>query len=105
MRIRDRRRECGEDELRSSGTRRDDDPAMDMATTTLAHYAAPATLRDGGSVLFRAIRPNDKALINELFLSLGDESRRLRVFGAKSELTARELAYLTELDFAAHVGI
>ncbi|HTJ45181.1 MAG TPA: GNAT family N-acetyltransferase [Kofleriaceae bacterium] len=62
-------------------------------------------LKDGGSILIRAIRPDDKARLADHFAHLGAESVRHRFFGAKRELTAKELAYYTECDQSTHVGL
>jgi len=76
-----------------------------MHASDLQHYAAPAVLRDGGLILIRAIAASDKQLLRELFSRLSPDSIRHRVFGAKSELTEKELVYLTELDFERHVAL
>jgi len=75
-------------------------PAHDLRS-----YLEPVVLRDGGSMIVRAIRPDDKARLADHFAHLGAESVRHRFFGMKRELTATELAYYTELDFADHVGL
>ncbi len=62
-------------------------------------------LRDGGSVVLRAIRAEDKQRLADLFARLSPRSVRYRVFGAKSMLSETELAYLTELDFTTHVAL
>jgi acetate---CoA ligase (ADP-forming) len=68
-------------------------------------YFEPVVLRDGGSLIVRAIRPDDKARLADHFAQLGAESVRHRFFGMKRELTAKELAYYTEVDFTSHVGL
>jgi acetyl coenzyme A synthetase (ADP forming)-like protein len=70
-----------------------------------AGYSAPALLRDGTSVLIRAIRPGDRASLLRHFAALGPESRYFRFFGMKKELTEEELRYFTEPDFERHVGL
>jgi GNAT superfamily N-acetyltransferase len=65
----------------------------------------PVVLADGGSLIVRAIRPDDKARLADHFAHLGFESVRHRFFGAKRELTPKDLAYYTELDLATHVGL
>ena len=74
-------------------------------TDDARHYAETAVLRDGGSILVRAIEPADKARLLELFARLGPESIRHRFFGGKKLLTAKELAYFTEVDFTSHVAL
>jgi len=68
-------------------------------------YSEPVVLRDGGSVLVRALRPLDKPKLVDLFRRMSPESIRHRAFGAKSLLTDAELRYLTELDFVKHVAL
>src|SRR5262245_1073275 len=68
-------------------------------------YSADALLRDGSSIHLRAIRPDDKDRLLAHFRKLGPDSVWLRFMGVKKELTAAELRYFTELDFATHVGI
>jgi GNAT superfamily N-acetyltransferase len=67
--------------------------------------AEPVVLADGGSLLVRAIRPDDKARLADHFAHLGQQSVRHRFFGAKRELTPRDLADYTELDFVNDVGL
>jgi acetyl coenzyme A synthetase (ADP forming)-like protein len=76
-----------------------------MHASEIHDYAEPAVLRDGGSLLIRAVRASDKLMLLDLFRRLSPESIRHRAFGAKKELSERELAYLTELDFVKHVGL
>ncbi|UCF20883.1 MAG: GNAT family N-acetyltransferase [Gemmatimonadota bacterium] len=63
------------------------------------HYTAVEILRDGESLLIRAIRPEDKALLIEMFERLTPQTIYYRFHGAKKRLSRRELIYLTELDF------
>ena len=68
--------------------------------------AAPLlTLRDGTRFTVRPIEPGDKAALACFFQRLSDESRRRRFLGAKPKLTARDLAFLTEVDHRRHVAI
>jgi GNAT superfamily N-acetyltransferase len=68
-------------------------------------YHAEAVLRNGETLVIRAIHPDDKDRLHEHFLSLGQESVYNRFFGPKLDLTAAELRQLTELDFDHHVGL
>ncbi len=68
-------------------------------------YAREAVLRDGESLLVRAIRPDDKPRLVDLFRRMSPRSIRHRFMGAKSELSPDELAYLTEVDFRSHVAL
>jgi RimJ/RimL family protein N-acetyltransferase len=59
-------------------------------------------LRDGTRVLVRPIRPEDKALLLDGFERLSAESRLRRFMAPIDELTAEQLRYLTEIDYADH---
>jgi GNAT superfamily N-acetyltransferase len=68
-------------------------------------YTAQEKLRDGRTVIIRAIRHDDKALLQELMRHLSPMSRYFRFFTFKDTLTEGELASFTELDFISHVGL
>jgi hypothetical protein len=53
----------------------------------VCHYAAEETLRNGLSVMIRAIRPNDKSKIVAAFEQLEPESIYTRFFQYKQELS------------------
>lgn len=67
--------------------------------------AVVARLLDGTEVTIRSVRPEDKQLLVDGFNKLSAESRYRRFLGAKDVLSARELAYLTEVDGVSHVAI
>ncbi len=62
-------------------------------------YAAAEVLRDGEQLHIRAIRPDDKRGLIELFGRLSPETVYYRFHGVKKSLSPQELVYLTELDF------
>jgi GNAT superfamily N-acetyltransferase len=62
-------------------------------------------LRDGGEVLVRAVRPEDKPLFARGWERFGDESRYRRFMVAKSRLTTSELAFFTDIDHIDHEAI
>ncbi|MEO9233207.1 MAG: GNAT family N-acetyltransferase [Polyangiaceae bacterium] len=68
-------------------------------------YSKNVISRDGKPLLIRALRSSDRQLLAAFFLQLSPQSVRYRVFAAKSTLTEKELTYLVELDFVAHVGL
>ena len=68
-------------------------------------YERDVVLRDGESLLVRAIRSDDKPLLSDLFQRMSPRSIRHRFMGAKTSLSADELAYLTEVDFRSHVAL
>ncbi len=70
-----------------------------------ADYQEDLTLEGGLPVRVRCIRPEDKAQMLEGFDRLGPESRYLRFFSGKTELTPADLAYLTEVDGVDHVAL
>jgi len=73
--------------------------------TTLRQFSHRVVLRDGSSSLIRAIRPDDKQRLLDGFHRLTGKSIYFRFFGAKQELTEKELTYFTEIDFEHHVAI
>jgi GNAT superfamily N-acetyltransferase len=68
-------------------------------------YEERATLRDGTAIVVRAIRPDDKDLLRRGFHKLSPESRYLRFFSPKTDLSEDELRYLTEVDGVRHVAL
>jgi acetyl coenzyme A synthetase (ADP forming)-like protein len=62
-------------------------------------YSAPAALRDGGSVLIRAIRPDDKSRLLDLLDRMSAQSVYFRFFRTRRRLTDEELKKYTEIDF------
>jgi RimJ/RimL family protein N-acetyltransferase len=63
------------------------------------------TLRDGTTVLIRPVLSEDKPLFTAGFEHLGERSRYRRFMGPKKQLTARELAFLTEVDHHDHEAL
>src|SRR4051812_46225980 len=62
-------------------------------------------LRDGGEVLVRAVRPEDKPLFARGWERFGDESRYRRFMGVKRKLSTSELSFFTEIDHIDHEAI
>jgi GNAT superfamily N-acetyltransferase len=62
-------------------------------------------LPDGVRIVVRPVRPSDKAAIADAFERLGPESRYRRFFAPLERLTARDLAYLTEVDHHDHEAL
>ena len=69
------------------------------------NYSARETLRDGLEVTIRAIRPDDRDALLAAFLALDPKSIRLRFFGPKKDLSDRELAAATDVDFVRIVAL
>ena len=76
-----------------------------MNKDEIANYAVVEKLRDKRPVTIRAIRAGDKELLREAFNGLEAGSVYLRFFGPRKELTDRELAEVTEVDFARTVAL
>jgi GNAT superfamily N-acetyltransferase len=79
--------------------------AIDQHEAAARAYAENVILKDGSTLLIRALRSSDRPLIAAFFLSLSPQSIRYRVFASKSALSETELTYLIELDFVSHVGL
>jgi acetate---CoA ligase (ADP-forming) len=62
----------------------------------ISSYESESVLRDGASVLIRRVRADDAERLRALFARMSGESIRHRFFGAKRELTDRDLAYATD---------
>lgn len=57
------------------------------------------------SYSIRPIRPDDKDALASFTRGLSDKSRLRRFLGPKPKLSARELVYLTEVDYRRHVAL
>lgn len=68
-------------------------------------YREEVGLKDGSSAVFRLVRPDDKAALLEGLKRMSPESRYLRFFSARDNLTPSELAYLTEIDQERHFAL
>jgi GNAT superfamily N-acetyltransferase len=62
-------------------------------------------LSDGGEVLVRAVRPEDKPLFARGWERFGEESRYRRFMGVKQRLSTSELSFFTEIDHVDHEAI
>jgi GNAT superfamily N-acetyltransferase len=62
-------------------------------------------LKDGGEVLMRAVRPEDKPLFVAGWSQLSDESVYRRFLQLRNELSVDELAFFTEIDHVDHEAI
>ena len=63
------------------------------------------TLADGAEVIVRPLEPEDKPLLLEGFLRLGQQSRYQRFLGFKKRLSTDELEFLTSVDHVDHEAI
>lgn len=64
----------------------------------------PFALRDGTEVLLRPVRAIDRERIRTAFHRLSPESRYLRFFAGKTELSEELLTYFSEVDQVNHVA-
>ena len=71
----------------------------------LRRYSADETLRDGGTVHIRAIRPSDKERLREHSTHLSTRSVYFRFLGPKKRLTDKDLTLFTDLDFVNRVAL
>lgn len=71
----------------------------------LRQFSCHAILRNGDSILLRAIRADDKQRLIDGFHRLTGKSIYFRFFSGKRKLTEKELKYFTEIDFEHHVAI
>lgn len=78
---------------------------MPTAAEQARAFVTGGTLLDGRPITIRAIRAADKAALEDGFHRLHHDSVYFRFFSAKRHLSAKELAYFTELDFEEHVGL
>ena len=62
-------------------------------------------LEDGKALVVRRIRPEDKPLLADALGRMSDASVRGRFLAPKPRFTARELRYLTEVDFRDHFAV
>jgi GNAT superfamily N-acetyltransferase len=62
-------------------------------------------LPDGGEVLVRAVRAEDKPLFVRGWERFGDESRYRRFMSAKQRLSTSDLSFFTEIDHIDHEAI
>jgi len=68
-------------------------------------YDDEVDLESGEHVKIRAIRPDDKERLLGLFHMLSPRSVYSRFLFRKKDITARELAFFTEVDFRSHVAL
>ena len=71
-------------------------------TTSATHVLC---LPGGARFTARPIRPADKPRLAGFFQRLSEESRRRRFLAPKPKLSARDLAFLTEIDHDRHVAL
>lgn len=87
---------------RSNASTRDDDVNKSIGTAPAGGAVDPTetvhTLRDGGRILVRALRPTDGPEIAAQYEELSAPARRLRFFNAPEHLSGPLLDYLVDID-------
>ena len=73
--------------------------------THLSQYDRPVTLKNGTAVRVRAIRPDDKGRLIQLFSNLQKESVYSRFLYDKRELSPADLKLFTEVNFETDVSL
>lgn len=68
-------------------------------------YREEVQLKDGTTILLRALRPSDREALIEGFNRLSDRSVYLRFFSPKHQLSDEDLSFLQELDGSGRFGI
>jgi len=76
-----------------------------MASDVERIEAQRVALPDGAELLVRQVRPDDKRLLADGLRRLSPESRYHRFFRPLTELSARDLEYLTEIDHRDHEAL
>ncbi|HEY9870551.1 MAG TPA: GNAT family N-acetyltransferase, partial [Candidatus Obscuribacterales bacterium] len=71
----------------------------------LENYVARDKLRDGRDVTVRALHPEDRHNLEEIWHHLSPRSIYFRFFVPKKELTDKELNFFTKVDFDRHVAL
>ena len=70
-----------------------------------AKYSAVEVLRDGRRVEIRALRTDDRADLLDAVERTGAQSLYRRFFGAKRDLSEKEIEFFLNIDFANHVAL
>src|SRR4030095_7287419 len=68
-------------------------------------YIYEDKLLDGRSIAIRAIHPDDRVNLQDIWQHLSEQSKYYRFFVPKKELSDQELTYYSEIDFSNHVGL
>ena len=67
--------------------------------------SACVRLRDDSSCRIRPVSAGDRGFLTDCFSRLSPDSRRLRFFAAKSELSDQDLDFLTSADGIDHIAL
>lgn len=72
---------------------------------TAKDYTAIERLRDGRTLEIRALRPADRAGMEEAVSRFSEESLYRRFFAPKRTFSEREIAFFLDVDFVDHVAL
>ncbi|KWV60454.1 GCN5 family acetyltransferase [Bradyrhizobium macuxiense] len=70
-----------------------------------AHYTVTEPVRDGASVIIRALRPEDEADMLAALERTSAESRHRRFFVMKRDFSEKERTFFMNVDFKEHVAL
>ena len=70
-----------------------------------SRYSATEVLKDGRTILLRAIRPDDRTAMVEGLALLGETSVYTRFHGSVREISEEDLAFYTEIDYEHHMAL
>ena len=70
-----------------------------------SRYSAIETLRDGGRLEIRALRPADRDELLGAVGRMSDDSIRRRFFAPKRHFSAHEVEFYVNVDFTSHVAL
>jgi ribosomal protein S18 acetylase RimI-like enzyme len=70
-----------------------------------ANYHVTELLRDGRTVIIRALRPDDREELLAAAGSLNTQSLYSRFLGAKNGFSEKEISFFVNVDFSNHVAL
>jgi GNAT superfamily N-acetyltransferase len=82
-----------------------DKERLPMKRDDIMNYASTEHLRDGRSLIIRAIRPDDKGLLIDALSKISPQSLYLRLFSGKRQFSDDELKQMTVVDFVNVIAL
>jgi RimJ/RimL family protein N-acetyltransferase len=70
-----------------------------------ANYSKSETLRDGRSIVIRALKPSDRAEFLAAAGRMSPQSLYRRFFGPKRHFSEAEISFFLDIDFSRHVAL
>jgi GNAT superfamily N-acetyltransferase len=68
-------------------------------------YSAVERRHDGGEIVIRALKPEDREGLIAAVERIGSRSLYRRFFGVKRYFSEREIAFFCDIDFVSHVAL